>query len=307
MGHEYELVPHEIGGFRVFLVNVLYRTPHSHKDLEFGLVLKGQVDLIFGEEHLPVSEASLFLINSFTLHELRASEPCLLLMVQVSPDFFTNYFPQLSSFRFENSAFARDFSTDAAAVFQDCFALAQEYFNEQPLYELSCAAYLNRLLFSLLRLIPHSVITPQEQKLQAVRQNKFRYLTDAIDDRYSGRLLLSDLSEEMHVSLYYLSHFFKENFHMPFQEYLSRVRCEKARQMLLLTDRSLLDISIACGFSDPKYFNRSFREFYGIAPKEYRKDFENAPLPVQQQSMLTTQEFLSKEASLVLLNRYLES
>ena len=54
-------------------------------------------------------------------------------------------------------------------------------------------------------------------------------------------MLLGDLAEEMGVSLYYLSHFFKENFGMPFQEYLSRLRCEKARHDLLMTDLSLLD------------------------------------------------------------------
>ena len=228
-------------------------------------------------------------------------------MVQVSPDFFTGYFPQLSFLRFTGATLQKDSSPEAEALCQDCFALAERYFREQPFYELECAIYMNRILLSLLQLVPHEFISPKEQKQQAVRQSKSRYLSDAVDRRFSEKLLLTDLAKEMNVSLYYLSHFFKENFHMPFQEYLSRVRCEKARRMLLLTDRSLLDISIACGFSDPKYFGRSFRTFYGMAPKEYRKDFENAPLPVQQQSMLTTQEFLSKEASLVLLDRYLAS
>ena len=307
MGHEYELVPHESGGFRIFFVNVLYRTPHSHKDLELGLVLKGNLEIVLDEGTILAPENSLFLLNSFVPHEIKAPATAMLLMLQVSPDFYAGYFPQLSSIRFESGSFSRAASPLTKSVFEDCFALADRYFREQPLYELECAVYLNRILYSLLQFVPHETVAPKEQKLQALRQSKFRYLSDAVDRRFAEKLLLSDLAEEMHVSLCYLSHFFKENFHMPFQEYLSRVRCEKARQMLLLTDRSLLDISIACGFSDPKYFNRSFREYYGMVPKEYRKDFENAPLPVQQQSMLTTQEFLSKEASLVLLDRYLAS
>ena len=55
------------------------------------------------------------------------------------------------------------------------------------------------------------------------------------------------------------------------------------------------------GFSDPKYFNKSFKEQYGCTPKQYRKDFEKLELKEQQRNMLSTQEFLSDRASLVLL------
>ena len=84
-------------------------------------------------------------------------------------------------------------------------------------------------------------------------------IVDYIDRHSSEKLLLSDIAEKENLNLYYLSHLFKSSFGMPFQEYLSRVRCEKARKQLILTDLSLLDICLSCGFSDPKYFNRDFQ------------------------------------------------
>ena len=75
-----------------------------------------------------------------------------------------------------------------------------------------------------------------------------------------------------------------------------------------LTDLSLLDIWISCGFSDPKYFNKGFRQQYQLSPKEYRQQFRHEKLPQQQKSMLTTQEFLSESASLIVLeNAYRKS
>ena len=306
MRHEYELIEHnEIGGFKLFLVDMLYRTPHNHKDIELCLILRGSIDIIHMDGSFTAPEGSFFLMNSFQPHELHAKEPALILALQVSPDFFASYFPQIATTHFQTGPVQSSRSPKARQLYRKCIALANTYFLAEPLYELSCASAVNDIFLDLLSILQWENISAREQELFTARQIKFRYLTNAIGERYSEKLLLGELAEEMNVSVYYLSHFFKECFGIPFQEYLSRVRCEKARQMLLLTDRSLLDISIASGFSDPKYFNRAFRAQYGVTPKEYRRDFHDAPLPLQQSSMLSTQEFLSREASLVLLGEYI--
>ena len=106
-----------------------------------------------------------------------------------------------------------------------------------------------------------------------------------------------------HLSLHYLSHLFKDYFQMSFQQYLAALRCEKARQLLLLTNPNLLDISMESGFSDIKYLNKAFARQYGYSPREYRVQFDREELPAKQRSILSTQEFLSAKASLVWLSR----
>ena len=131
-----------------------------------------------------------------------------------------------------------------------------------------------------------------------------RKIMKYIDTHYEEKLLLSDIAAAEGLDLYYLSHFFKESFGVTFQDYLLKIRCEHARQLLLTTELSLLDVSISCGFSDPKYFNRGFLRQFGCTPKEYRKQFRSEELAQQQRSMLTTQEFLPPSASLITLERY---
>ncbi|MEI3348143.1 MAG: helix-turn-helix transcriptional regulator [Dysosmobacter sp.] len=120
------------------------------------------------------------------------------------------------------------------------------------------------------------------------------------------KLLLGDLARELGVNVYYLSHFFREQFGLSFQEYVGKLRCEKARRELLLTDRSLLDISLACGFSSPKYFQRAFARQYGAAPREYRRLAPRESEARQTPGVLTSQEFLSDEQSLSIVQRLLE-
>lgn len=84
-----------------------------------------------------------------------------------------------------------------------------------------------------------------------------------------------------------------------------KMRCEKARQLLLLTDFSLLDISIACGFSDLKYFNRGFARQFGCSPRQYRMELEQEGVARRQESVQTAQAFLSPAASRAALETYL--
>ena len=136
-----------------------------------------------------------------------------------------------------------------------------------------------------------------------VKGDRMRSLIDYINTHYAEKMLLTELAEKEELSLHYLSHLFQESLGMPFQEYLSRVRCEQARRLLLSTDQTLLDIGIACGFSDPKYFNRGFRRQYGCSPKEYRKRTSTERQQKEKDYSFSEQDFLSPEESLELLTR----
>lgn len=81
---------------------------------------------------------------------------------------------------------------------------------------------------------------------------------------------------------------------------------KRARRELLLTDRSLLDISLSCGFSSPKYFQRAFQKQYGATPREYRRQAPQGDWELPAASVLTSQKFLSDQESLRVVQRLLE-
>lgn len=307
MSDEFEIVSHNyINHFRLFLVSLRYRTPHLHRDFEVCLVLSGTVNIVSREMALTAEEGSFFILNPYQPHELKADVPALILSLQISPNFFSVYYPQIHNTSVSFCAESRLASRIHQEIFQSMLKLAYTYYRKESNYELQCAGIVNLIFFQLLQIFPYSISQDSASVSQRNRNARIRAIAEYIDANYAQKLLLSDIARRQGVSLPYLSHFFKENFGFSFQQYVSKIRCERARQLLLLTSDSLLDISIAAGFSDPKYFNRSFYGQYGCTPKEYRKTFKQESLPAQQKSMLTTQEFLSDAASLVLLDKFFE-
>lgn len=304
MKSEYEIISHNNNNFHIFLVNLLYRTPHIHKDYEISLVVDGSSLLITPDGTTTLSAGDIFVMNPFFSHELKADVPALILSLQVAPSFFTSYYPQMEQTEFDvaHLSYARTPEV-CQKVRSFLFDLAYVYYNKEAYGSLKCASLINELFFYLLTTQMHHPIPKKEKQAFLTRGKRMRNILHYIEEHYTEKLLLSDIAGQEKLDLYYLSHFFKECFGVTFQDYVTKLRCERARQLLLLTDYPLLDISISSGFSDTKYFNKGFQKQYGCTPKEYRKNFQNAKLEQQQKSMLTTQEFLSESASLVTLEK----
>ena len=298
MQYEYELIPHEYGEYHLFLVELLYRTPHMHRDFELSWILEGETEVSFGPEKLMLKKNDLFISNPYDIHELHSASPVLILSLQVSPAFFMPFFSRIEHLVFPDHRFS---SEAASAIRPLLYQIAVNYVKKEPMYELLCAAAINQLFYRLFSAFPYASRTNKELLQSRKKGNLMGKIVDYIDHHSGEKLLLSDIAEHENMNLYYLSHLFKNSFGMPFQEYLSRVRCEKARKQLILTDFSLLDICLSCGFSDPKYFNRDFRRQYGCTPKQYRQRLSSGDQQVQRARTLTVQDFLDPENSLEIL------
>lgn len=303
MRDEFEVISHRSGDYKVFFINLLYRTPHLHKELEVCLLLEGSVQLLVPGRTETRKQGDLWVMNPYESHELAADRPALILSLQVSPAFFSSVFPQMESMEFVPPGTCRG---EAAAPLREMLLrIAAAYFSPEETAPLRCAGLIHLFFSHLLTTLPCSRVSEKERQSSVNRAQRIRTIVDYIDLHYGQKLLLTDLAEELGLTMNYLSASFKSVFGMSFQAYVMKKRCEKARQLLLLTDFSLLDISIACGFSDVKYFNQGFQRQFGCSPRQYRLDFRQEGQDQQQESMLTTQEFLSPAASRSILGTYL--
>jgi AraC-like DNA-binding protein len=93
---------------------------------------------------------------------------------------------------------------------------------------------------------------------------------------YMQEHLHEDLSRDQVAEIASLSpsHFsrvVKQAFGHSFTELLARMRIDKAREMLTLTEKSLIQICMECGFSDQSYFTKVFQKHTGRTPGEYRR------------------------------------
>ncbi|RCW73252.1 helix-turn-helix domain-containing protein [Saliterribacillus persicus] len=94
-----------------------------------------------------------------------------------------------------------------------------------------------------------------------------------IEIHYSDAVTLEEVADEVGLSSYYLSKLFKEHFQETFIDYLTRVRMEKAKSLLLEGHMPLKEIALNIGYRDPNYFSRVFKREIGSSPSEYRNRY----------------------------------
>jgi len=92
-----------------------------------------------------------------------------------------------------------------------------------------------------------------------------------INNKYNKAISLDDVSREVDISPYYFSKIFKEETGVNFIDYLTKIRIDKAKELLLYSDLSMKVICCQIGYSDPNYFSRSFKKMVGVTPTEYKE------------------------------------
>jgi AraC-like DNA-binding protein len=63
---------------------------------------------------------------------------------------------------------------------------------------------------------------------------------------------------------------FKRVAGMSFVAYLTHLRVSNARQLLHGSDRSVAEIAAEVGFADQSYFDRRFKQAFGMSPRQFR-------------------------------------
>lgn len=93
-------------------------------------------------------------------------------------------------------------------------------------------------------------------------------------------LSLDDLADEVGISRRQVERLFKRYLNCVPTKYYLDMRLRRARELLLQTAMSILDITIACGFQSPAHFSKCYRNLYGYPPSaERRQDRQHLPLP----------------------------
>lgn len=93
-----------------------------------------------------------------------------------------------------------------------------------------------------------------------------------IEENYNKEdLSLQNLAEEAQISPNYLSRLLKQEIGVSFIDYLTRIRVQKAIQLMNNPKLKIYEVSEMVGYSSQHYFSRAFKRVLGVSPVEYRK------------------------------------
>ena len=99
-----------------------------------------------------------------------------------------------------------------------------------------------------------------------------RRIMDFVEKNISNAdVNIGDMAEAAAVSRSGLQRKIKQMMGVTPLDFLREARIKRACQLLENSNKSISDIAYECGFSDPKYFSRSFKTSTGKSPSDYRK------------------------------------
>jgi two-component system response regulator YesN len=104
----------------------------------------------------------------------------------------------------------------------------------------------------------------------ARKVSQIRPAINYIDANYNKPITLADVARASHLSVSRLAHIFKEQMGITIIDYLTSVRIERAKQLLLATDQNCTEICFEVGYNNQSYFTRTFKGFVGMTPRQFK-------------------------------------
>lgn len=91
-----------------------------------------------------------------------------------------------------------------------------------------------------------------------------------IREEYANPLTLTSVAEQVGLSPQYLSRVFREQAGENFVEYLTRIRIQKAKDLVLEGHHKVYEIADMVGMPNYRYFSTLFRKIVGVSPTQLR-------------------------------------
>jgi len=108
-----------------------------------------------------------------------------------------------------------------------------------------------------------------------VRHPRLQRIVEAMSASIEEPLDLGQLAEAGGLSRRQLERLFRANLGDTPTGYYLKLRLRRARHLLEQTEMSILEVSLACGFVSAPYFSRAYRRYFGLAPRDDRRNLRS--------------------------------
>lgn len=111
----------------------------------------------------------------------------------------------------------------------------------------------------------------QTRQFGSETSRRIRLVYEEMKRNYMKELTVSEMANQVGISVSYFSMLFKQNTGQTFVNALNRIRVERARELLLEPDLKVFEIAEMVGFESLPFFFKLFKQEVGMSPNEYRK------------------------------------
>jgi len=247
---------------------------HRHFDtLEILFASRGTVDVLVSCDRFTITEGNFLIINPRDFHSIKSNDAeNIIVLFYININHFEKYFPFIKATIFAcQSAAAKDNKGYEVQLINKLLAkIVFEIANKQEEYPQKVDELVHKLVTILFNHFNVINYYNRNIKISPVKLAHYYIIQKYLYEGFMTRTVLDDISKNEFFCKSYLSHLFKEITTFSVNEIISWLRVWSSEELLINSDMDVRAISEACGFSDPKYYYKHFKKWFGCTPKEFR-------------------------------------
>ncbi len=105
-----------------------------------------------------------------------------------------------------------------------------------------------------------------------------RRASEILHENLRGSIRLSEVAHECGLSTSHFARSFKMSFGISTHQWLIQHRIDHAKELMMQTTMSLIEIAVQSGFNDQAAFTRTFHQLVGVSPGTWQRHYTNRKL-----------------------------
>lgn len=247
---------------------------HWHEELEFTVVLDGEPEFRVPGLTCTAQPGDCFCVNSNVLHYIGALKSSATCSVVFSPEllggagtvFARKYIHPLTANRAFTGLLIR--AAEHPETFNELRRVFDAMSEEPSGYEFTVRENLSRICLYLFKRFSDSTEPTAKRNPDNERVQR---MLEYIHTHYPDDLPLNAIASAANVGERECERVFRRLIGVTPKQYLIKYRVSRAAELLTeCPELGISDVAAACGFNCPSVFSRTFREYCGLSPREYR-------------------------------------
>lgn len=244
--------------------------PHIHAEIEMLYIKRGRAQIFVSDRSYTVSEGEVVIVNPMEVHSVIADKTlpyhqmCICFDLSLLPD--KSMADELTRGGSYINGFLKNDEQLTGPVKEYFERMFYSVLHSSDALLFESTAYAS-LIFAELKKYGYIISKRSGGKKSGFASKVQAYLSE----HFSENITSEHAARGLFYTQSYFCRLFRENFGVPFLEYLSMYRISKAKTLLSDTSLKISDIAESVGFLDQSYFSRCFKHFIGVSPSEYKK------------------------------------
>ncbi|WFD08883.1 response regulator transcription factor [Tepidibacter hydrothermalis] len=241
---------------------------HTHPSYMFVLTFNDQVSFKIDDKEIVTQPGRLIAISPFIVHqEIYLDHSPRYIAIFIDKEFFDS---QLKEYNLEE---IKTFKGDFIQIPQGFQSLIKEFMIEADNRLQGWEQVMSSLNVRIIHSIIRSLIGLKHNVGQITSRLDINRTVEYMYDHMGQKLTIEDISSFANMSSSHFTRVFKKEMGQTVIDYLTDIRLEKVKHLLMLGEKSITEIGFECGFSSTSYLSTVFQKRFGQSPSEYRRSF----------------------------------